>query len=207
MGYHSRKVTKLSQFMNEEIDVNFDEQDLADVNDFTPEELADDSIDWKEKAKTMTGIAKRKTTALKKAKEALTKKPPVVTPPQNDKKDEFGYDKKAYLNSLGFTDSEDHKYVQDIVKSSGKSLEDVLAMPFVGSELKRLGEERKTKAAAPPADGRSGTPARDTVEYWLAKGELPPADQTELRQKVVNAKIAKGKGSSNFSPNAVVGSA
>ncbi len=198
--------------MDEQIDVQIDEQDLTDIGEPTAEELAAGNIDWEARAKEMAGIAKRRTTALKKIKDGgyvkKTAAAPKVEPNnQEPKKDEFGYDKKAFMNSLGFTDGEDHTYVQDMMKSSGKSLEEVLAIPFVKGELTRMKEERTTKAAAAPADGRSGSPARDTVEYWLNKGELPPADQSELRQKVVNAKIAKQRGGNNFSKQSVVGSA
>ncbi len=98
-------------------------------------------------------------------------------------------------------------FVQGIMKDTGKDLDSVMASPFVKAELARLGEERTTKAAAPAAgsEGRQGAPARDSVEYWLAKGELPPADQVELRRKVVNAKIAKGSTGSVFSSTPVVG--
>lgn len=201
--------------MDQEIDagkgVEFDPQDLTDVNDFTDAELQDESIDWKAKALEWKGIAKRRTTALRKAKDAI---PPAKAPkPAEDpnagqapKKGELDYGQKAYLNSLGFKDAEDHTFVQGVMKDTGKSLEDVLASGFVQSELKRLGEERATKAAQPPAgEGRQAPPARDTVDYWLAKGELPPADQPELRRKVVNAKIARQKSESQFSDTPVVG--
>lgn len=195
--------------MDQEIDAAIDEQDLTDIGEPTAEELAAGNIDYEARYKETLGIAKRRTTALKKAKEALGKVPKVesvVPTTQEPKKGEIGYGEKAYLNSLGFKDAEDHTYVQGIMTSSGKSLEDVLAMPFVQGELKRIGEERITKAATPSTqDGRQGTPARDSVEYWIAKGELPPVDQQDLRRKVVNAKIAKEQNSSQFTSTPVVG--
>ena len=198
--------------MNQEIDaakgVEFDPQDLTDVSEFTPEELADEATDWKAKAQEWKGIAKRRTTALKKAKDAFVKPPA----PRNDATDNqapkngaLDYGQKAYLNSLGYKDAADHVFVQGIMKDTGKSLEDVLSSSFVQAELTRISEERATKAAQPPAgEGRQNAPARDTVDYWLAKGELPPTDQPELRMKVVNAKIARQKSQSSFTDTPVV---
>lgn len=187
--------------------VTIDEQDLTDIGEPTAEEIAGGKVDWEKKYKETAGIAKRRTTALKKAKDALGKIPKVEPKtPKNDQDKKLGeldYGQKAFLNSLGYKDVEDQKYVQQAMKESGKGLEEILAIPFISGELKRLSEERATKAAIPPADNRNGSPARDTVEYWIAKGELPPKDQRELRGKVVKAKIAKLKNSNNFTSTPV----
>lgn len=193
--------------MDQEIDVQIDEQDLTDIGE--PEAGENGEVDWAKEGPKYKGIAQRRTTALKKAKDAIAamRKPAeqLPTDPPAPKKGELDYGQKAYLNSLGHKDAADHGYVQGIMKDTGKSLEDVLASGFVQAELKRLGEERASKAAQPPAgEGRQAPPARDTVDYWLAKGELPPADQPDLRRKVVNAKIARQKGESQFSNTPVV---
>ena len=189
--------------------IQIDDEDVSEVQ--LPDAPAEgaDPIDWEAEAKRLHGLAKRRGTKLSKFKaQPKPEKKPVEVSPQDPKKGELDYGQKAYLNSLGFKDAEDHSYVQGIMKDTGKNLEDILSTPFVKAELTRLGEERATKAAAPAADGsRQGAPARDTVEYWLAKGELPPADQVELRRKVVDAKIAKEKNSSMFSSQPVVGQA
>lgn len=189
--------------------IAIDAEDFAEVN--LPETPADGgAIDWEAEAKKFQGIAARRGTKLAKFKDA---KPPKDSkeqkpPAQDPKKGELDYGQKAYLNSLGFKDAEDQTYVQGIMKDTGRSLEDILSTPFVKSELQRMGEERATKAATPPADGsRNGSPARDSVEYWIAKGELPPSDQPELRQRVVNAKIAQQRTKSTFTSTPVVGNA
>lgn len=190
--------------------VAISDEDVADVNEFSAEQLADEKTDWKALALERTGIARRRTTALKRAKDALGKvKPTEQTPPANQapEKGKLDYGQKAYLATMGFKDAEDHKYVEQAMKDTGKSLDEVIASPFITGELKQMGEERATKAAMPAADGRSGSPARDSVDYWIAKGELPPADQVELRRKVVAAKYNKQKNTNVFTQNAVVGSA
>lgn len=60
---------------------------------------------------------------------------------------------------------------------------------------------RATKANATAADeGSRGTAtSKNTVEYWLAKDELPPKELgSELREKYVEAKRNKGKNQKMF---------
>lgn len=191
---------------NDNTQIVIDDEDVSDVPAL-PVAKEGETIDWEAQAKTYQGMATRRGTKLSKLKTAV--KPPdneVVEPPA-PKTGDLGYAEKAYLNSLGFIEADDHAYVQSAMKDTGKSLEDVMKSPFITGELKQRGEERKTKAAAPTGDDRSNPPARDTVEYWIQKGELPPADQVELRRKVVNAKMNKQKGGNHFAQNSVVGSA
>ncbi len=185
-------------------EIVIEDQDFSDVGN-----LPDgDNVDWKAEAEKFRGMATRRGTKLAKLR---TKTPPTPAAPQQNsqapKNGELGYGEKAFLNSEGYKHAEDHAYVQQTMKDTGRSLEQVLSTPYVKAELERMGEERKTKAAAPSADGgRQGAPARNSVEYWLAKGELPPASETQLRRDVVNAKMGKAKNSQDmFSKNPIVG--
>jgi len=47
---------------------------------------------------------------------------------------------------------------------------------------------------------RSGQSSKDSVDYWLAKGELPPntPENTKLRRDVVNAKYVQETSGSKF---------
>lgn len=56
-------------------------------------------------------------------------------------------------------------------------------------------EMRKFQDAIPSNSKRSSQSGKDTVDYWLAKGELP--EDRELRSKVVKA---KWKSSSSVNP-------
>jgi hypothetical protein len=118
---------------------------------------------------------------------------------------ELDYGQKAFLVSFGYKTSAEMKIAQDVMKSSGKTLEEVMEDGYFQNQIKDHREDKKSKDAVPPGSKRSGQMANDTVEYWTAKGELPPIEQTELRQKVVNAKMkAQGSGSP-FTKNPVVG--
>lgn len=173
-----------------------------------PEVVEGKEIDWKAEAEKYKGIADRRTTKLSKLKTAP--KPEMPKPADQTKKGELDYGQKAFLIAKGIDDPSDIKIVTDAMAATGRSLDEIVASPYVIGEITKAKEERATKAATPPGDGRgNGSDARDQVEYWLKKGphELPPADQVELRRKVVKARIAQAKTGNVFSPNPVVGSA
>jgi len=116
-----------------------------------------------------------------------------------DKPKELGYDQKAFLIANGIKGQEEFSIVQDVLLASGKSLDEVIEMRYVQEELKTLREHKATQEATPKGSGeRGGQGARNTVDYWLAKGELPPAEQEELRRKVVNEKLKRSKQKSKF---------
>lgn len=119
--------------------------------------------------------------------------------------DGLDYAQKAYMNSLGFKSQEQYDLAFEAMQNSGKSLDQVLDSKWFQEDLANLA----TKNAIPKGkDGRSNnTIATDTPEYWIAKGEMPPntPENQELRRKIVNAKVAKGKSGNKFSANPVVG--
>lgn len=116
---------------------------------------------------------------------------------KKQEKNEFDNGDLAYLAAKGIAD-EDVDFLQQEFLDTGKPLRTLLGMKYVQEELKNRAEQRKTADATPTGTKRSGSSAKDSVEYWLAKGELPPFDQRELRYKVVNAKIERAKQSSRF---------
>lgn len=176
-----------------------------------PEAGKKDATDWKAVAEKNHGIATRLKTKLDKQKAA---KEAAGDPGKKDnggkdpadpsaKKGELDRMDKAILRMEKITDSKEIELVQSVMKDTGKDLESVLGMKYFQAELKEMRELAKTEEATPQGSKRSGTSTRDTVDYWLAKGDLPPLDQPELRRKVVNAKIAKQKAGSQFSANPI----
>jgi hypothetical protein len=128
----------------------------------------------------------------------------LVTEKKEEKKSE-GLDRidRAVLRTEKITDAEEIKLVESIMKETGKTVEQVLESRFFQSELKEMRDLKKTEDATPSGQKRSGTSTRDTVDYWISKGELPPMSDPELRRKVVNAKMAKEKSVSQFSTNPI----
>lgn len=115
---------------------------------------------------------------------------------------EFGYGEKAYLNSLGYTDSADHDLVQEAMAETGKTLEQVMASKYIVADIKEAQEDRKTQAATETKGNtrRTQSSSKTEVDYWIKKGELP--EETALRRKVIHkraelAKNASGRGKFN----------
>lgn len=127
------------------------------------------------------------------------------TPPKKGKESEsptgLDYGQKAFLISLGYKSQDQMDLAFKAMQDTGKTLEQIIDSKWFKEDVEALA----TKAAVPTGKGRTGqASATDTVEYWIAKGQLPPADQVELRRKVVNAKIAKEKSGNVFSANPVI---
>lgn len=124
---------------------------------------------------------------------------------KSKKSDDLDYGQLAYLSAKGVESDEDIDLVKEVIAETGKDLKDVIKSKYFQAELKERRETRAVREAIPSGSKRSGTSTKDTVEYWLAKGQLPPSDQTELRRKVVNARITKESSGSKFSSTPVVG--
>lgn len=121
------------------------------------------------------------------------------------KSEEFDYSEKAFLIANGIKESDEVDLVKAIMTDTGKSLDDVLESKYFQAELKEIRDVKITTNAIPSGSKRTGQSAQNTVEYWIAKNELPPADQRELRQKVVNERIKKEKVGNVFTNNPVIG--
>lgn len=130
---------------------------------------------------------------------------PEEKPAKAEKTQDLDYGQKAYLVANGIKGSEEMTLVQDIMKNTGKSLDEVLESKYFQAELKEMREIKASAEAVPDSSKRSQNTAKDQVDYWIAKGELPPADQPQLRQAVVEAKIKAQRSSATFSSNPVVG--
>ncbi len=170
----------------------------------TKDEFDNDTTDWKAEALKNQGIAKRFKTKLEKVKELkkdADEKPEAK--PEPKEKQGFDYAEKAFLTANGIK-SDEYAFVEEVMKSTGKSLDEVLEAKYFQSELKERREEKASKDAIPSGSKRAATSSRDTVEYWIAKGELPPENQRELRQQVVNARIKSEKDKSQFTSNPIV---
>ena len=191
--------------MSENVEKVEIEDELLKEDDFSEEELNDETTDWRAKALELKGLNQRRANKLKKAKELLSKPPPspLPPPPPPPEKKEFDYGEMAYLEAKGVSE-EDYDYLLQESQNTGKPLKNLLGFKYVQEALASKKEERQTKEALPTGGKRSTSSARDSVEYWLAKGELPPWSEPELRRKVVNAKIKREEAKSTFTDNPIV---
>ncbi len=160
-----------------EIDSTDSEQDEDSSNE--------DSTDWKAEALKYKAILDRN-----KNKKPDTKKASA----SND----LDYGAKAFLAVQGIKGADELKLVKDFMSNTGKDLDSVVESKHFKAELDEMRELRRTSDATPTGNKRTGQSARDGVDYWIAKGELPPATDIELRRKVVNARMKKAESKSVF---------
>lgn len=192
---------------NENIDSPNDEKD-ADIKD-------DDIDALKEKYQSLSETNKKLFARAKKAegfelKEGEWVKKPEPKKddskedkPEANKSDELNEGQIALLTVKGYDHSEDIDFIQKEMQESRKTLAEVLTMTYVKEGLKELKEARGVKDATPEGGKRSQASAKDSVTYWIAKGELPPntPENMELRRKIVNQREKTDKVGSKFSDN------
>lgn len=104
----------------------------------------------------------------------------------------------AFLIANGLKDTDERALAKKLAKETGKDLESLLNTTYFQVELKGLREAKVTSNAIPNGSKRSNNSSVDTVEYWIAKGELPPTSDREMRQKVVNARLKKDETKTQF---------
>jgi len=184
--------------MNTENEVEVIEE-VVEPTDISEQLDADgnDTTDWKaqalanlELAKRNAGIAKRYKTKASKAVEKLVE--PTSTPASSD------LGEKAYLAVNDIRSADEVEFVQKMKKETGKDVESLLATTYFQTEFKNFKELKATAGAIPTGSKRSNNSSIDSVDYWVAKGELPPKEQVQLRRDVVNARLKKEQGQGVF---------
>jgi hypothetical protein len=146
------------------------------------------------------GIKKRQFSKLRKELEeaGVIEKPEPKAEHKNELNKEFGYGEKTFIREVLKAGPEDYDWILGVTQVTGRTLDELETYNPFQMELKVRKEERISKNAIPSGSKRSGGSTRDTVDYWVAKGEMPPADQVELRRKYVNAKEKKERDRSKF---------
>lgn len=140
---------------------------------------------------------------LKKATKA-----PETVEKEDGESDGLDYGQLAFLKQSGVDTSSDAQLelVENLTKTSGKELKDLLDDGYFKSELKSLQDSEANEAALPDGSKRSGQSTANTAEYWVAKGGLPentPANK-KLRQEIVNLRSNNTEGGTQFTDNPVV---
>jgi len=113
---------------------------------------------------------------------------------------ELDYAQKTFIsNVLGvkINDTEQISLVKEYL-ANGKNLDDLIDNKHFKNDLKDIQDNQAAKDAIPiGARGAGGSSAKDSVDYWINKNELPP-DNVDLQRKVVNERIKRGKSVSHF---------
>lgn len=181
------------------MDIETKEEEVVEVEE-THEEPTEVEVEEAEepapKEEKVTETPEARYARLKRQTEQAAKKLGIEpeAPKSSKKSDEFGYDVKAYLKASGIKATE-FDFVKQEMKKSGQDIDSLLDNEYFQSRLEKHRALEKTSNATPKGT-RSGSPATDSVDYWMAKPiEEVPAD---MRIKVVNAKLAKDKNKGIF---------
>ena len=180
-----------------EIDIK--DEDLHE-SDFTPEELESEDIDWKAKAQELKGIAKRRATQLKKAKEALANPPKPELPVKKDdsKPDDKLLERldKMALQVAGINEADEVELFNNWKEQTAREADDIVGNVIFKKELEDLRTAKANLRATSDIKGESNGSggAKNTPEYWIAKAtkgkdgqlEFPEETPKELFEKIVD---------------------
>lgn len=172
---------------NEEVDFTTNNE-VIETTDTEETQETEESTDWQARARELEGRLKRAEKKLSRSESETSTKAPSKT-------GEFDYGQKAFLVANGVKSADEMKLVKEIMSNTGRTLDQVLESKYFTAELNEMREMKKSQDAIPSNSKRTSQSGRDTVDYWIAKGELP--EDRDLRSKVVKA---KWKSSSSVNP-------
>ena len=191
------------------------ENELENLNSQNEDEVVEDLDALKEKlakteetnkqlfARAKTAEGELKELKGKTKEEKLTPEASLVKPGELDYGQLAFYNSKS--DSVKIEHDEDIEFLKSTIEETGKSQQIILNSKWFASDLKEKQAVRATQDAIPSSTGRSTPSAKDTVDYWLAKGDLPPTDQIQLRRDVLNARIEGEKSGDKFTDKPFIG--
>lgn len=150
-----------------------------------------DTTDWKAEAQKLREKAIKQRERTKALKEQLKSFNPEKKPEPKQEVQSVDLGEKAYLAVNGIKSPDEVEFYSRMKKETGKDAEALLGSTYFQVEFRDFKEKRDSANATPNTSKRSNNSSVDSVEYWIAKDELPPMSEPELRQKVVNAKMKK----------------
>lgn len=111
---------------------------------------------------------------------------------------DFGLGEKAFLIANGIKGDAEISLAKKLVKETGRDLESLLNSAYFQQELTSLRQDTAVANALPKGNKNSTASGVDTVDYWIAKGEMPPVHEVELRREYVNRKLKKEQSKGQF---------
>jgi hypothetical protein len=125
------------------------------------------------------------------------------TPKSSEQLNEPDYAKLAYLESRGIKHPDDQKIVRDEANRLKLPLTDVLGMEHIQTKLKKSQTQREAEDGMPQGSGKPKGGNKGAVDYWVDRknpdGTYETPTDTELAEKVIDARLKKDKASSQFS--------
>jgi len=152
-----------------------------------------------EKLNQTLGSLKRELKDLKKPKDEPKETPQKTKPDDNVLLQKL---ERMALRQAGISHPEDVELAQKTAKKWGMDIDEVLADEDFKSKLERQQSARSNVEATSNIKGGAGTShAKNTPEYWLAKGVPPTAADVpdrKLRASIARAMLASAKTSKTF---------
>lgn len=177
-------------------DTNDNKDVVVDVDTDTDVDVDTDEAPKPKKTESLE--AKR--AKLKRMLKQLDKKAGIDTEAETETRSSNSNDlgEKAFLAVNGIKTAEERAFFNKMKKETGKSADDLIESTYFQSEFSSFKEKQASANATPTGSKRAGNSSTSTVDYWLAKGELPPASEVQLRRDVVNARIKKEQSQGQF---------
>jgi ABC-type bacteriocin/lantibiotic exporter with double-glycine peptidase domain len=176
-------------------------------NEYTPEvEQVNETNEEQEKPQLtpeqIQGAKRRQLTKLAKEFGIELPKHEEKEEVKNEEKKVLDINEKTYL-IVNKVDKEDYDFILDEMKETGKPIDKILEFKYVRDALEERMNERKTQKATqhPPTTSRAGNAVKDSVDWYLKKGELPPPG--ELRNQYLDRKRESGDSGSKFTSRPV----
>lgn len=105
--------------------------------------------------------------------------------------------KALQLQVAGITDEDEVSLVERLYEETQMPLEKLLTSKYFKLELEEVRTQKQNAVATSNIKGDKGSKsnARNTADYWIAKGEVPTADQADrkLRAQVIRAFVNQNK--------------
>jgi hypothetical protein len=150
-----------------------------------------------EKLNETVGSLKRENKDLKKAKEE-----PKGETPKEPQSEEFGLLHRTFLASNGVTEEDEIELAREVQKETGMDWAKLGNDEYFKFKLEQFRKTKvNTKATGGVKGGKVSSDAKQTVDYWLQKGEPPTRDDVPDRKKraeIARAFVGKAKGGKTF---------
>ena len=173
---------------------------MSKINEETVEETTEDVVETTQEetveSKPTESDEDRKSRLTRQLKQVNKKLGVEDKPKPTSKSNDSDLGEKAFLRSNDIKEADEIALVNKLKKETGKAVDSLMETTYFQTELKALRENRATSDAIPSNGKRSNNSAVDTVEYWIAKGELPK--DTELKRKVINHRMKKEESKGQF---------
>jgi len=173
-----------------------DNQDVDLVNNDGSQDSQETKVDWESDAKKAKAeAAKWKRIAERNAKKSEPEHESVSSSKEQKESSDLDYGQKALLRSMGIKGADEIQLAKDFMKRTGMDIDALESDDIFQARLEKLRTNKSNEAAADAArgGGQGSSGGRTSVEYWLAKGEHPPA---ELGRKLAAEYVAARRASS-----------